>query len=198
MSAHNSRQQQHKMLVIPCDCGCNSNNNKYDVKYYPVPARREFRTRMKRQTLRKQTAVQRIEMNRFWNELEEVFDRLEDVRTEVKVDNIEEAENVLNETLECDREVETVFANGLSLQYSCWCQKPHDIPDNDDDGDVSGYSSHFEDEDEDEYEGSGQEDDSLLTSPCSYFSYEADLELPLPPPLDKTLSSLRQLSLIEI
>ena len=186
------------MLVIPCDCGCNNNYDKYDVKYYPVPARREFRTRMKRQTRRKQTAVQRIEMNRFWNELEEVFDRLEDVRTEVKVDNIEEAENVLNETFECDREVETVFANGLSLQYSCWCQKPHDIPDNDDDGDVSGYSSHFEDETEDEDEESGLEDDSLLTSPCSYFSYGADLELPLPPPLDKTLSSLRQLSLIEI
>ena len=52
-----------------------------------MPARREFRTRMKRQTLRKQTAVQRIEMNRFWNELEEVFDRLEDVRAQAKVDN---------------------------------------------------------------------------------------------------------------
>ena len=184
------------MLVIPCDCGCNSNNNeKYYVQYYPVPARREFRTTMKRQTLRKQTAVQRIEMNRFWNELEEVFDRLEDVRAEAKVENVEEAENVLNETLECDREVETLFASGLSHQYSCWCEKPHD---KDDDGDVSGYSSNFEDEEEDEYEGSVLEDDSLLTSPCSYFSYEADLELPLPPPLDKTLSSLRHLSLLEI
>ena len=184
------------MLVIPCDCGCNSNNNEnYYVQYYPVPARREFRTRMKRQTLRKQTAVQRIEMNRFWNELEEVFDRLEDVRAGAKVDNIEEAENVLNETLECDREVETLFASGLSHQYSSWCEKPHD---KDDDGDVSGYSSNFEDEDEEEYEGSALEDDSLLTSPCSYFSFEADLELPLPPPLDKTLSSLRHFSLLEI
>merc|ERR1712045_786441 len=120
------------MLVIPCDCGC-SNSDKYDVQYYPVPARREFRTRMKRQTLRKQTAVQRIEMNRFWNELEEIFDRLEE-REKVEAKTIEEAENILNESLECDREVESAF------QSSCW---------SDQEDNVSGYSSFLEEEDED-------------------------------------------------
>ena len=179
------------MLVIPCDCGCNSDNyDRLEVREFPVPAKRDFRTRMKRQTPRKQTAGQRIAMNRFWNELEEVFNRLEDVRLEAGVETLEEAENVLNETLECDREVETLLAGGLSLQNSCWCQKGEVILDKEeDDGDVSGYSSHFEDEEEEEEdEESGAEDDSLLTSPCSYFSFEADL--PLPPPLDQTLSSL--------
>ena len=47
---------------------------------YPVPARREYRRRMKHLTIRKMTAVQRIEINRFWNELEVIFDRIEDVK----------------------------------------------------------------------------------------------------------------------
>ena len=49
---------------------------------YPVPARREYRRRMKHLTVRKITAVQRIEINRFWNELEDIFDRLEDIKEE--------------------------------------------------------------------------------------------------------------------
>ena len=58
-----------------------------------MPVRREYRRRMKHLTVRKMTAVQRIEINRFWNELEDIFDRVEDVRAEYECSTIEEAEN---------------------------------------------------------------------------------------------------------
>merc|ERR1711874_944438 len=114
---------------------------------FPLPARRDLRTNMKRITARKTTAVQRIEMNRFWNEMEEIFDRLED-REEVEGKTREEVENILNESLECDREVETAFQSSCSL--NCWCEK---------DDNVSGYSSYLEDEEEEEEE----EEDSGVT-----------------------------------
>ena len=152
---------------------------------------------MKRQTKRKLTAVQRIEMNRFWNELEDIFDRLDDIKVEHKVDSIEEAENILNETIECDKEVESAFINGLNHGPACWCEK-HGDEDQDDD-DVSGYSSHFEDEEDDESVSSPSspldQDDSLLTSPSGYISFD---DLPLPPPFDKTILSLQHFSITEI
>ena len=86
---------------------------------YPVPARREYRRRMNHLTVRKITAVQRIEINRFWNELEEIFDRLEEVKEEYNCSTIEEAENILNETVECDHEVESFVAE----ENFCWCKQ---------------------------------------------------------------------------
>ena len=176
------------MMTLSCDCGFNSE------QLYPLPARRDFRTKMKRQTKRKLTAGQRIEMNRFWNELEEIFDRLDNIKVE-KVDSYEEAENILNETLECDKEVESAFLNA-SNGYSCWCEKP----DLTDDGDVSGYSSNYDDDDDDDDLDSNLSltedgDDSLLTSPCSYISFDY---LPMPPSFDKTLINLKNFSLTEL
>ena len=154
--------------------------------YYPLPARRNLRTNMKRITARKSTAVQRIEMNRFWNEMEEIFDRLED-RVEVEGKTREEVENILNESLECDREVETAFQSPCSL--NCWCEK---------DDNVSGYSSYLEDEEEEEEEeDSGVSpdvnNDSLLSSP-TYISY-SDLPLPSPPNINQTLLLLQTFDL---
>ena len=148
---------------------------------------------MKKLTPRKLTAVQRIEMNRFWNELEDIFNRLDDINVEHKVDCIEEAENILNETIECDKEVESAFANG-SNTISCWCQKSIS------DGDVSGYGSNLdEDDDDDEYDSSpnspSDQDDSLLTSPNSYVSFD---DLPLPPAFDKTLITLQNFTITEL
>ena len=125
-------------------------------------------------------------MNRFWNELEEIFDRLDDITIEHKVDSIEEAENILNETLECDKEVESAFSQPQDNLLSCWCEK-----DDHSDGDVSGYSSNFEDDEaeaDSSFDSSYDEDDSLLASPSSYVSFDY---LPLPPSFDKTLSQLK-------
>ena len=152
----------------------------YCQAYYPLPARRNLRTNMKRITARKTTAVQRIEMNRFWNEMEEIFDRLED-REEVEGKTMEEVENILNESLECDREVETAFQSSCSL--NCWCEK---------DDNVSGYSSYLEDEEEEEEDCGVSPDvnnDSLLSSP-TYISY-SDLPLPSPPTINQTLLLLQ-------
>ena len=140
---------------------------------------------MKRMTARKSTAVQRIEMNRFWNEMEEIFDRLED-REEVEGRTREELENILNESLECDREVETAFQSSCSPD--CWCEK--------DDNNVSGYSSYLEDEEEEEEEDCVSPDvnnDSLLASP-TYISY-SDLPLPSPPTINQTMLLLQTFDL---
>merc|ERR1711976_354650 len=127
---------------------------------------------MKRQTLRKRTSVQRIEMNRFWNDLEEVFDRLDDISID-KCSSIEEAQNILNETIECDREVETAFARVSDTIASCW-RSGHD--DNDSAADVSGYSSHYEDDDDDNDDSClsspSCQDDSLLESRENYISFK--------------------------
>ena len=49
---------------------------------YPLPPRRERRRRMKRETSRKQSAQDRINMNRFWNEMEEFYSRQQEEKTE--------------------------------------------------------------------------------------------------------------------
>ena len=152
---------------------------------FPTPPRRDLRVNMKRNTPRKMTAVQRIEMNRFWNELEEIFDRLEE-REKVEAKTIEEAENILNESLECDREVETAFQSPCSPD--CWCEK--------DDNNVSGYSSYLEDEEEEEDESCVSPDvnnDSLLASP-TYISF-SDLPLPSPPTINQTMHLLQTFDL---
>ena len=137
---------------------------------------------MKRMTGRKSTAVQRIEMNRFWNEMEEIFDRLE-VREQVEVKTREEAENILNESLECDREVESAFQSCSSPL--CFCEK---------DDNVSGYSSYLEDGEDDCLSVSPDvNNDSLLASP-TYISY-TDLPLPAPPAINQTIQLLKSFDL---
>ena len=163
-------ERQHSMETL---CYCQA----YYQAYYPLPARRNLRTNMKRITARKSTAVQRIEMNRFWNEMEEIFDRLED-REEMEGKTMEEAENLLNESLECDREVESAFQSSCSL--NCWCEK---------DDNVSGYSSDLEEEEEDEEEDCGSPDvanDSLL----AYKYYRLHNPPSLPPSLPSSLARL--------
>ena len=66
---------------------------------------------MKRMTPRKVTAKDRININRFWNEMEDFYSRLEEQRSRVK---------------ECDREVEEVMAR---------------LVDEDEEGGGSGYVS---------------------------------------------------------
>merc|ERR1712129_168693 len=85
---------------------------------YPVPGRREYRRRMKHLTMRKMTAVQRIEINRFWNELEDIFDKIEGVKVS-EISTIDEAQNRLNETVECDNEVEAAFDNFVAEDDLC-------------------------------------------------------------------------------
>ena len=142
---------------------------------FPTPPRRDLRVNMKRNTPRKMTAVQRIEMNRFWNELEEIFDRLEE-REKVEAKTIEEAENILNESLECDREVESAFQSSCS-----WDQ----------DDNVSGYSSFLEEEEDEDSVSPDVSEDSLLSSP-TYISYSC---LPSPPSLTQTISLLQTFDL---
>ena len=164
------------MMERAADCDCQTSY------YFPLPVRRNFRTNMKRITARKSTAVQRIEMNRFWNEMEEIFDRLED-RMEAEGKTREEAENILNESLECDREVETAFQSSCSLD--CWCEK---------DDNVSGYSSDLQDdEEEDDCVSPDVKNDSLLSSP-TYISY-SDLPLPSPPTINQTMHLLQTFDL---
>ena len=64
--------------------------------YFPLPQRRSYRTSMKYISLRKRSAASRINMNQFWNQLEEFSTRREE-------------ETVDLETLQCDEEVELVF-----------------------------------------------------------------------------------------
>merc|ERR1712233_71781 len=61
--------------------------------------------------MRKMSSTQRIEINRFWNELEDIFEKLEEKKVDDKYSTIEEAENIMNETVECDNEVEAVLDN---------------------------------------------------------------------------------------
>ena len=127
--------------------------------------------------------IGRIEINRFWNELEEILDRLEDIKLQYAVDTIEEAENILNESVECDREVETAFSwSGGELE--CWCKRR---PGSDE---VSGYNtddsqaetpSWLEEEEVGSLEGKEGVGWSVDGS-----DYQRCEELPLPPSFQQT------------
>merc|ERR1712130_61041 len=99
---------------------------------FPIPTRRELRKRMKHSTMRKITSVQRIEINRFWNELEDIFEKIEDKKVDDKYSySLEEAENIMNETVECDNEV---------AESECDCKENYS---------EEGYCSGPEEEEED-------------------------------------------------
>ena len=74
-----TRQEQHTGQTdrdkeeMCCEC---------DTAAYPLPPRRERRRRMKRETSRKHSAQDRINMNRFWNEMEEFYSRQQEEKTE--------------------------------------------------------------------------------------------------------------------
>ena len=68
--AYLGRQTETEMC---CEC---------ETAAYPLPPRRERRRRMKRETSRKHSAQDRINMNRFWNEMEEFYSRQQEEKTE--------------------------------------------------------------------------------------------------------------------
>eukprot|EP00090_Calanus_glacialis_P005503 TRINITY_DN14263_c0_g1_i2.p1 TRINITY_DN14263_c0_g1~~TRINITY_DN14263_c0_g1_i2.p1 ORF type:complete len:184 (+),score=54.62 TRINITY_DN14263_c0_g1_i2:34-585(+) len=155
---------------------------------YPVPVRREYRRRMKHLTVRKMTAVQRIEINRFWNELEDIFDRLEDVRAEYECSTIEEAENILNETAECDDEVEAAFTTYVDEDDTCLCKQSASVTSYEEDN-VSCYCS--------ETSSHGGRSSSQLSLEDGYISFHSQdsfqlyqskyqKPLPLPPSFQQT------------
>ena len=64
--------------------------------FYPLPPRRSYRQPMKHMSERKRSAASRINMNQFWNQLEEFSMRREENTVDL-------------DTLQCDEEVEMVF-----------------------------------------------------------------------------------------
>ena len=145
---------------------------------------------MKHLTMRKMTAVQRIEINRFWNELEDIFDRIEDVKA-AKTSIIEEVQYRLNETVECDNEVETAFDNFVPAYILCLCDQDKSRHEEDN---VSCYGSETS-----SHGGRSSSQLSLLDHQDSYLSFQS-LDhsllhyLPLPPSfqLSKPLLELFQ------
>ena len=141
-------------------------------------------------TNRKMTAVQRIEINRFWNELEDVFDIMEKIKEDYDCDTIEEAENILNETVECDREVETAFSSFVGEETFCWCKGGESCARHEDDR-VSGYGSGTE--------SSGGTSSILQDCQDGYVSFQSpdhpqqQSPLPLPPSFHQTKPLLEML-----
>ena len=136
---------------------------------FPLPSRREFRRRMKHSTIRKMTAVQRIEINRFWNELEDIFDKLEEKKVDDEYSTLEEAENILNETAECDNEVEAALDNYVEEPH-CDCKE---------DSFEEGYCSENEDEHVRDSFQQFQSPQIHQSFPCQ--EYPPLHNLPLPP-----------------
>ena len=143
---------------------------------------------MKHLTMRKMTAVQRIEINRFWNELEDIFDRIEDVKAS-EISTTEEAQNRLNETVECDNEVEAAFDNFVAEDILCLCDQDKSRHEEDT---VSCYGSETS-----SHGGRSSSQLSLLDHQDSYLSFRSQDDflsyqskhqkpLPLPPSFQQT------------
>ena len=147
---------------------------------FPLPSRREFRRRMKHSTIRKMTAVQRIEINRFWNELEDIFDKLEEKKVD-EYSTLEEAENILNETAECDNEVEATLDNYVEEPH-CDCKE---------DSFEEGYCSETED---DQDRDSSQDNFLSFKYEDDFLSYQHQKTLPLPPSYKQTRSIIELFS----
>ena len=147
---------------------------------FPLPSRREFRRRMKHSTIRKMTAVQRIEINRFWNELEDIFDKLEEKKVD-EYSTLEEAENILNETAECDNEVEAALDNYVEEPH-CDCKE---------DSFEEGYCSETED---DQDRDSSQDNFLSFKYEDDFLSYQHQKTLPLPPSYKQTRSIIELFS----
>jgi hypothetical protein len=73
---------------------------------YPLPPRRERRRSMKKMTSRKVSSQDRININRFWNEMEDFYSRQQDELAAC--------------TWSCDREVEAVTGRAESPAGSCY------------------------------------------------------------------------------
>ena len=95
-----------KMCCLNCDC----------QSAYPLPARRSYRRSLKPLTRRKLSAQNRIHMNSFWNQLEDLVANRQVEETSYVIDW---EVNTDPETLACDREVEAVFSsNNNSIIHS--------------------------------------------------------------------------------
>merc|ERR1712243_35119 len=140
-----------------------------------------FRKRMKHSTIMKMTAVQRIEINRFWNELEDIFDKLEEKKVDVEYSTLEEAENILNETAECDNEVEATLDNYVEEPH-CDCKE---------DSFEEGYCSETED---DQDKDSFQDNFLSFKYEDDFLSYQHQNTLPLPPSFKQTRSIIELFS----
>ena len=68
-----STRQEQLRTKMCCEC---------DSASFPLPPRRERRRTMKRTTSRKHSAQDRINMNRFWNEMEEFYSRQHEEKVE--------------------------------------------------------------------------------------------------------------------
>merc|ERR1711881_272491 len=129
---------------------------------------------MKHSTMRKMSSTQRIEINRFWNELEDIFEKLEEKKVDDKYSTIEEAENIMNETVECDNEVEAVLDNYVA-ESECDCRENYS---------EEGYCSGPEEEEED------REDFLSFQSQEDFLYYQHQKPLPLPPSFKQTRNIL--------
>ena len=169
--------------------------NMEDFDFVSNMERRSYRTVMKPRLPRKVTASARINLNRFWNELEEFYDRrtknnssnssnnfvaMPDYTTDTCDHAREEAENRANERLEEEEErMKAMKANRVnsslnhsssnSLNKSARMRlHSYDV--------VDAFEASSEDE-EDDYEY----DDSIPSSPVM-FNNLSDVKLPSPPP----------------
>ena len=127
------------------------------------------------------TAVQRIEINRFWNELEDIFDKLEEKKVDDEYSTLEEAENILNETAECDNEVEATLDNYVEEPH-CDCKE---------DSFEEGYCSETED---DQDRDSSQDNFLSFKYEDDFLSYQHQKTLPLPPSFKQTRSIIELFS----
>ena len=125
-----SGQQRRRVIIIviimrPTLSFFNFNLEEFD--FVANMERRSYRTVMKPRLPRKVTAGARINLNRFWNELEEFYDRrtknnnMPDYTTDTYDHAREEAENRANERLEEEEEEEEADERESSSERSiCW------------------------------------------------------------------------------
>ena len=162
-----------------------------EADIFPLPPTRSYKKTMKATTRRKLTSSTRINLNRFWNELEEFYDRYEErkennnnnrvVLPDWSRDNTdrEEAENRMNESIECDREVEQVFHADFNIKMKSYQNFSHNYyqPQTRARLDSSDYiEADFDSDEEDE--------EQYEEFPCcctSYTSYNLPCSFPQPP-----------------
>ena len=195
-----SGQQRRRVIIIivnmrPTLCFFNFNMEEFD--FVANMERRSYRTLMKPRLARKATASARINLNRFWNELEEFYDRrtknnnncgmaMPDYTTDTHDHAREEAENRANERLEEEEAMRSVkaakysknkevMANDSNLNVSARMRlHSYDV--------VDAFEASSDDEEEDyEYDYYG---DSMPSSPVTlmFNDLTSDVKLPSPPP----------------
>ena len=80
---------------------------------FPLPGRRSLRRRMKRSTQRKKSSAERININRFWNEMEDFLDRFESEKflTTTQFEDYETESDIIS--------IKDIFYDDDDL--SCYC-----------------------------------------------------------------------------